>query len=483
MIVKIQKAGSSFKGLANYLTEQKERVAWTHSLSCANDDVLSAVHEMYSTFSQADLLKEQAGVRAGGSIVDKPVKHISLNWHPDEQPTRDEMIAAAEAFLNYMGWEEHQALLVAHNDKAHMHVHIELNRVHPETGKVLDDSFERRRASDWGLSYERDHGNVYCSQRLLEHDERTPSPSRGTWEQLREAEAKYVRDEIASFERLDEDYFKREDKTEAIHGREWELLKSHQRAEREGFFAEGKILFKELRNEVHGEVRERYREIWGEYYAACREGISVEDAQAWKADIVALQRHMFETLKEQAFAELRSSRDEEYKQLLSDQKDVRHELHRAQDAGLVSYDLLDLVGRDLETSPHLRQSEAANQNDNAAEKLEENEAGGDMPEPSFDGANDNTARIKSGEDALGSIGLGLIGGIASLGERLFDGFFGDSAGRMNRLPPAPAPDSDARARRDALRFQRIEEAIEAARADRAREQGEEYWRDRKRSRD
>ena len=482
MIVKIQKAGSSFKGLANYLTGQKERVAWTHSLSCANDDVLSVVHEMYSTFNQAELLKEQAGVHAGGSTVDKPVKHISLNWHPDEKPTGDEMIAAAEAFLKHMGWEEHQALLVAHNDKAHMHVHIELNRVHPETGKVLDDSFERRRASDWGLAYERDHGNVYCSQRLLEHDERTPSPSRGTWDQLREAEDRYVRDEIASFERLEEDYFKREDKAGAIHSREWELLKSHQRAEREGFFTEGKTLFKELRNEIHCEVRERYREIWGEYYAACREGISVEDAQAWKADIVALQRDMFETLKEQAFAELRSSRDEEYKQLLSDQKDVRHELHRAQDAGLISYDLLDLVGNEPEVTPYLRQSDAANQNDNATGKLEENEAGGDMPEPGFDGANDNTARIKSGEDALGSIGLGLIGGIASLGERLFDSFLDEHPERVKRPPPAPAPDSDARARRDALRFQRIEEAIEVASAERARDRDEEYWRDRQRSR-
>ena len=61
MIVKLQKAGSSFAGLASYLTEQKDRVSWTHSLNCANDDVRSVVHEMYTTYSQAELLKEQAG--------------------------------------------------------------------------------------------------------------------------------------------------------------------------------------------------------------------------------------------------------------------------------------------------------------------------------------------------------------------------------------------------------------------------------------
>jgi hypothetical protein len=480
MIVKIQKAGSSFKGLANYLTEQKERVAWTHSLNCANDDVLSVVHEMYSTYDQAEFLKEHSGVHAGGSAVDKPVKHISLNWHPDEKPTRVEMIAAAEAFLEHMGWEEHQALLVAHNDK-HSHVHIELNRVHPETGKVLDDSFERRRASDWGLSYERDRGKVYCSQRLLEHEERTPSPSRDTWDQLRQAEDKYVKDQIASFERLEENYFKREGTTETIRNREWELLKSHQRSERENFFADGKLLFKELRHDVHREVRELYREIWGEYYAACREGISVDDAQAWKADIIALQRDMFETLKEKAFTDLRSSRDEEYSQLLSDQKDVRHDLHRAQDAGLISYDLLDLVGREQGAAPYLKQSDAANQNDDLAQKLDEQETA-DLPDPGLDGASDKTARIKNVADAGPGIGLGLLGGLAIIGERLFDSFLDEHPERRKKPVPAPAPDSDALVRRDALRFQRIEEAIEAARTERAREQNEEYWRDRKRSR-
>src|SRR5579859_4952150 len=119
MIVRILTAGRSFKGLADYLTHDPkarsaERVAWTHSLNCANEDTPGVVHEMYTTFCEADLLKENAGIRAGGRPLDKAVKHLSLNWHPDEpRPTREEMIAATESLLERLEWNEHQAFLVS----------------------------------------------------------------------------------------------------------------------------------------------------------------------------------------------------------------------------------------------------------------------------------------------------------------------------------------------------------------------------------
>jgi len=65
------------------------------------------------------------------------------------------MMAATSDFLNHMKWQEHQALLVAHEDKSHAHVHVMLNVVHPETGLRLNDDFERRRAQAWALEYER----------------------------------------------------------------------------------------------------------------------------------------------------------------------------------------------------------------------------------------------------------------------------------------------------------------------------------------
>jgi hypothetical protein len=117
------KHGTSFKGLALYLThdpdkaETSERVAWTHTLNLSHDDIPSAVHEMLWTTRAADQLKRQAGIRPGGRRLESPVKHFSLNWHPSDEPEREEMIEAVQDFLRHMGWEDRQAALIAHNDK------------------------------------------------------------------------------------------------------------------------------------------------------------------------------------------------------------------------------------------------------------------------------------------------------------------------------------------------------------------------------
>jgi hypothetical protein len=48
------------------------------------------------------------------------------------------MEAVADRVLGDLGLAEHQALLVAHQDRAHPHVHIMVNRVHPETGMAWE---------------------------------------------------------------------------------------------------------------------------------------------------------------------------------------------------------------------------------------------------------------------------------------------------------------------------------------------------------
>jgi len=200
MIVKILSGGKSFTGLATYLThdpeaETDERVAWTRTLNLAHDHVPSAVDEMLWTARNAELLKQESGVRAGGRATENSVKHLSLNWSPDDDPTREHMIEATGDFLRHMKWEEHQAILVAHDDKAHAHVHVMLNVVHPETGLRLDDNFERRRAQAWALEYEREHGRIYCEQRLLNPDEREDAPPRNAWLAFRENEKEFERAE------------------------------------------------------------------------------------------------------------------------------------------------------------------------------------------------------------------------------------------------------------------------------------------------
>ncbi len=77
MIVRVMSRGKSFNGLATYLTHDADqakttgRVAWTHTHNLANDDVPCAVNGMVWTARDAELLKQEAGVRAGGRATAK----------------------------------------------------------------------------------------------------------------------------------------------------------------------------------------------------------------------------------------------------------------------------------------------------------------------------------------------------------------------------------------------------------------------------
>jgi hypothetical protein len=62
--------------------------------------------------------------------------------------------------------ESHQAVLVVHNDKAHPHIHVVVNRVHPRTGLYADYSRDRLRLSAWAEAYERRTGRILCWERV-----------------------------------------------------------------------------------------------------------------------------------------------------------------------------------------------------------------------------------------------------------------------------------------------------------------------------
>jgi hypothetical protein len=61
------------------------------------------------------------------------VFHYELAWPPGERPSRAEWVDCALYTLNQLGFKEHQYVLVAHDDKKHFHIHVMVNKVHPET--------------------------------------------------------------------------------------------------------------------------------------------------------------------------------------------------------------------------------------------------------------------------------------------------------------------------------------------------------------
>jgi hypothetical protein len=351
MIVRFLPSGRSFKWLGEYLVhdpkaQTTERVAWTHTLNLAHDDVASAIHEMLATYHNRDLLKIEAGIRRGGAKLEKPVKHLSLNWHPSERPTEAHMIAVARSFLKEMGWQDHQCVLVAHDDKDHRHVHLMLNAVHPSRGTRLDDRFDRRRAQAWALNYEKAMGKVFCEERLKPLHEREPSPPRNAWERLRDmpgpdAEAAEAGADDAQGSRSQWGW----------KAQEWRQIKKLQKEERLAFIASGKKAYRDARNQAYRDVRGQYRKEWAEFYQKKRSGLDVETLADLRGDLVDRQSASLDDRRNSAAEELRARRDAEYRALLDRQQEERAKLLERQERGLRSPDLWAKRRRSAEADP------------------------------------------------------------------------------------------------------------------------------------
>ena len=67
----------------------------------------------------------------------QPVQHWILSWREGEQPTRTQADEAVLMFLDEMGLAEHQAIYALHRDTRNWHVHVAVNRVHPESEKLV----------------------------------------------------------------------------------------------------------------------------------------------------------------------------------------------------------------------------------------------------------------------------------------------------------------------------------------------------------
>ncbi len=97
--------------------------------------------------------------------------HYTLSWHADDQPAADDMKRAALASLKVMGLQDHEAVIAAHRDKTHLHVHIVVNTVNPETGLTAPMKFSKLELSKWAEGYEMLH-QVRCEERVRNNAER-----------------------------------------------------------------------------------------------------------------------------------------------------------------------------------------------------------------------------------------------------------------------------------------------------------------------
>lgn len=150
--------------------QTSDRVLWSEAfnvLSAPRD----AWQEMFATARDQAMLKQLAGKDARGRKNTRPVLHYTLAWALTDNPTPEHMRETALSSLKALGLNRHQALIAAHSDKAHLHVHIVVNTIHPETGMTAPLKYSKEALSRWAEAYEKEHG-IHCQQRVLNNEER-----------------------------------------------------------------------------------------------------------------------------------------------------------------------------------------------------------------------------------------------------------------------------------------------------------------------
>lgn len=175
MVPKIHKFGTSFKGAAQYVlhdvgtSDSADRVAWTATLNLPTDDPDLAWRVMAATHYDAPRLKEMAGIKNTGRKSAASVMHITLSWPEADKDTLtpEEMTAAAEATLAYLKADDRQAIIAAHTDTKHPHIHIIVNRVSLDDGRMLSSSNNWKKVQAWALKYEQERGRIDCPQREI----------------------------------------------------------------------------------------------------------------------------------------------------------------------------------------------------------------------------------------------------------------------------------------------------------------------------
>ena len=242
--------GMSFKGAMDYyLHDRKEpgetkhrtssdRVEWTSMRNLATDraDVATAI--MISTAKDASRLKRQAGEKATGRKAKLPVKTFALSWHPKEAATlnRAEMERAANQALKAIGMEKHQAAIICHNDTRHPHVHIVVNRVNPENGKLAAcGPMENKALGRWAYEYERDRGDIVSPNRAEKYERQDRMKKRYSADERRN-HVRRKKSEIARSSAR-QDLRKRSKELTAKHKQEWADLSVRYQA-RKGYLGD-----------------------------------------------------------------------------------------------------------------------------------------------------------------------------------------------------------------------------------------------------
>jgi hypothetical protein len=117
-------------GLVDYITndqkdkrKDKNKIDYLDGRGFLCDDLNSWTEEMIALASDAPKCTN-------------PITHWVMSWNEDERPNREQVEESIDILLEELDMADRQVIYTAHQDTDNYHIHLVINRVHPDTLKA-----------------------------------------------------------------------------------------------------------------------------------------------------------------------------------------------------------------------------------------------------------------------------------------------------------------------------------------------------------
>lgn len=167
--------GHGFGGLARYIVDANGRArpdTWTRTAdyildtahggakvsgvrvtNCGTDDAALATAAVLATQARYEH-------RPGRKSAANRNYHLVISFPPDERPGTDVLRAVEDRLVEAIGYGKHQRISAVHNDTEHLHIHVAINKVHPQALRNVEPYYDKARLMETCAVLELRHGLI-----------------------------------------------------------------------------------------------------------------------------------------------------------------------------------------------------------------------------------------------------------------------------------------------------------------------------------
>ena len=133
---------SRFGKLVAYLLDpqgKKTRVGEVVITNCISTDPTWAVREITAT------------QRLNARAISDRTYHLLVSLRAGENPDAQTLHVIEERFCKELGYAEHQRISVVHHDTDNVHIHVAINKIHPERLTLHNPGYDYKTRSKLSL--------------------------------------------------------------------------------------------------------------------------------------------------------------------------------------------------------------------------------------------------------------------------------------------------------------------------------------------